>query len=384
MRLAIVGAGLGGLTAGIALRRAGFAVDIYEAAPVLGEVGAGLTLSRGSQAVFRELGIQDRVAAFACRSSSLPFMHYRSGAVLAGAYDNSNGSPDDGTADVGRQIHRADLHRVLVEAFAERGPGVMTGHLLTSVEQDSGGVTATFANGEHGDADILIGADGVRSVIREAVIASDKPRFTGQLAYRFLVPAARAARFMGSGRAGVYIGPRRTFNRYTLRGGAVVNCVGIVASDAWADEGWSNPASREEMQQAFAGWHKDVLGLIGEADAAIKWGLFDRAPLPAWTKNRISLLGDAAHAMLPFLGMGAAMAIEDGMILARAFGMEADPLVALARYEAARLPRTGLLHAKSVEQGELTQARDPDNYDHSAAPAADPAILGYDPVTAPI
>ena len=189
---------------------------------------------------------------------------------------------------------------------------------------------------------------------------------------------------MGSGRAGVYIGPKRTFNRYTLRGGAVVNCVGIVASDAWADEGWSNPASREEMQQAFAGWHKDVLGLIGEADAAIKWGLFDRAPLPAWTKNRISLLGDAAHAMLPFLGMGAAMAIEDGMILARAFAAETEPRDALARYEAARLPRTGLLHAKSVEQGELTQARDPDNYDHGAAPAADPAILGYDPVTAPI
>ena len=384
MKLAIVGAGLGGLTAGIALRNAGFVVDIFEAAPALGEVGAGLTLSRGSQAVFRELGIQDRVAAHACRSSTLPFMHYRSGAVLAGAYDNSDGAPDDGTADVGRQIHRADLHRVLVEAFADRGPEVKTGHQLISVNQDSAGVTASFANGELAHADILIGADGVRSVIREAVISSDKPRFTGQLAYRFLVPAARAAPFMGSGRAGVYIGPKRTFNRYTLRGGAVVNCVGIVASEIWADEGWSNPASREEMQQAFAGWHKDVLGLIGQADGAIKWGLFDRAPLPGWTRDRITLLGDAAHAMLPFLGMGAAMAIEDGMILARAFQAESDPLDALARYEAARLSRTALLHANSVEQGELTQARDPDNYDHGAAPAADPAILGYDPVIAPI
>ena len=189
---------------------------------------------------------------------------------------------------------------------------------------------------------------------------------------------------MGSGRAGVYIGPKRTFNRYTLRGGAVVNCVGIVASEEWTGEGWSTPASHAEMEQAFAGWHKDVLGLIGEAEAAIKWGLFDRSPLPTWTNGRISLLGDAAHAMLPFLGMGAAMAIEDGMILARAFAAEPDPAAALARYEAARLLRTALLHAKSVEQGELTQARNPDNYDHGAAPAADPAILGYDPVTAPI
>jgi len=384
MNVMIAGAGLGGLTAGLALRRAGFDVEIHEAAPVLGEVGAGLTLSRGAQAVFRALGIQDRVAAFACRSASLPFMHYRSGAVLAGAYDNSNGLPDDGTLDVARQIHRADLHRVLVEAFAEVGPGVVTGHKLISIQQSTGFVTVCFENGDVATCDVLIGADGVRSAVRDALISSDQPRFTGQLAYRFLVPMDLARPFMGSGRSGVYIGPKRTFNRYTLRGGEVVNCVGIVANDTWTDEGWSTPANVEEMQKAFSGWHRDVRGLIDQAEAAIKWGLFDRTPLPNWTTGRVSLLGDAAHAMLPFLGMGAAMAIEDGMVLARAFAAESDYAAALARYEEARMARTGLIHAKSVEQGELTQARDPDRYEHSAAPAADPAILGYDPVTAPI
>ena len=384
MKIIIIGAGLGGLTAGLALRRSGFTVELHEAAAELSEVGAGLTLSRGAQSVFRALGIQDRVAAFACRSASLPFMHFRSGAVLAGAYDNSNGQPDDGTADVARQIHRADLQQVLADSFAQSGPGVITGHKLVATEQDDTAVTVRFANGDSTTGDVLIGADGVRSVVRDTVVSSDSPRFTRQLAYRFLVPAERAAPFMGSGRSGVYIGPKRTFNRYTLRGGSIVNCVGIVASEGWAGEGWSTSASIEEMQQAFAGWHKDVGGLIDQAEMAIKWGLFDRSPLAGWTQGRITLLGDAAHAMLPFLGMGAAMSIEDGMILARAFAAETGISAALARYEAARLPRTALLHAKSVEQGELTQARNPDRYNGVAAPAADPKILAFDPVTAPI
>ena len=142
-----------------------------------------------------------------------------------------------------------------------------------------------------------------------------------------------------------------------------------------------------ELQRVFAafdGWHPDVTGLIGQAESLIKWGLFDRAPLPLWSRGRVTLLGDAAHAMLPFLGMGAAMAIEDGMILGRAFSAEGSVETAFARYEAARRPRTAMLHAKSVEQGELTQARDPDNYDAANAPASDPAIMAYDPVTAPI
>lgn len=384
MKLIIVGAGLGGLTAALALRQAGFDVEVHEAADELGEVGAGLTLSRGAQSVFRELGLQDRVAAFACRSMALPFVHYRTGRILNGAIDTASGQPDDGTADVARQIHRADLHRVLAEGFAQRGPGVMTGHRLTAIEQGAAGVAVRFANGETAYGAALIAADGVRSAVRELLLGEDAPRFAGQVAYRFLVPIEQARPFLGLGRAAVFVGPRRTFNRYTLRGGAVLNCVGIAATDEWVGEGWSTPATPAEMLEAFAGWHGDVTGLIERGERAIKWGLFDRAPLGRWAHGRVTLLGDAAHAMLPFLGMGAAMAIEDGMILARAFAIEREVGPAFARYEAARRTRTSLLHAKSVEQGELTQARDPDNYDHAAAPAADPTILGYDPVAAQI
>lgn len=384
MKLLIAGAGLGGLTAALALRKAGFEVEVHEAARELGEVGAGLTLSRGAQSVFRELGLQDRVAALACRSMALPFVHYRTGRILNGAIDTASGAPDDGTADVARQIHRADLHGVLVEAFAASGPGVVTDHRLTGLEQCASGVVAQFANGDSARGDALIAADGVRSATRELLLGADTPRFTGQIAYRFLVPIERARPFLALGRAAVFVGPGRTFNRYTLRGGAVLNCVGIASTDDWVGDGWSTPATPSEMLGAFMGWHPDVTGLIKNAESAIKWGLFDRAPLGRWAHGRVTLLGDAAHAMLPFLGMGAAMAIEDGMILARAFAVERAVGPAFARYEAARRPRTALLHAKSVEQGVLTQARDPDTYDHGTAPAADPAILSYDPVRAAI
>ena len=380
-KIVVVGAGLGGLTAALALRCAGFAVEVHEAAPQLGEVGAGLTLSRGAQSVFRRLGVQNRVAAVATPSTGFPFLHYRTGALLAGRLDHGVGLPDDGTADVSRQCHRADLHAVLAAAYG--GP-LHLGRTLAGIDETAHGVVARFADGSTATGDALIAADGVRSVARGLLGNDDAPRFTGQVAYRFLVDRAEALPFLEHGRGAVFVGPRRTFNRYTLRSGSIVNAVGIAATDDWAGEGWSTPAAIAEVQAAFADFHPAVTGLIGRAGQLIKWGIFDRAPLPRWSHGRVTLLGDAAHAMLPFLGMGAAMAIEDGMILARAFAAETAVDAAFARYEAARRPRTALLHAKSVEQGELTQARDPDHYDHAAAPAADPAILGYDPVSAAI
>ncbi len=384
MKVLIIGAGLGGLVAALALRQQGHAVEVYEAAPALGEAGAGLTLSRGAQHVFRALGIQQQVAALACRSSAFPFLHYRTGALLAGAFDQGSGAADDGIADVGRQIHRADLHRVLAEACAAARARVHVGHRLVDITQGAGSVTARFERGESASGDVLIGADGVRSAVRGVLWGADAPRFTAQVAYRFLVPMAEARPFMDAGRGAVFLGPGRTFNRYTLRGGSMVNCVGIVAAGAWVGEGWATPASRDELLAVFAGWHPDVTGLMAQAASSIKWGLFERAPLNQWAQGRASLLGDAAHAMLPFLGMGAAMAIEDAMILARAFAAEGEAVPALARYEAARKPRTALIQAKSAEQGVLTQARDPDTYDGAAAPSSDPAITGFDPVTASI
>lgn len=378
----VIGAGLGGLTAAIALARAGLPVEVHEAASELRETGAGLTLGRGAQHVFRDLGIQRAVAAVACPAGTLPFLHYQTARLLMGAPDTGDGLGDDGTSDIVRHCYRADLQTVLIAAAQELGVAIHTGHRLTALEQKGGQVSATFADGSCATGSVLIGADGVRSAVRALLWPGDAPRYTNHLAYRFLVPAAAAQPFMGLGRSAIFIGPRRTFNRYTMAGGKVVNCAGLVETDEVVGEGWSISASRAEVAQAFAQWHPDVLGLIEAAGPVIKWGLYDRAPLPQWSVGRVTLLGDAAHAMLPFLGAGAAMAIEDGWALARALHLAGDVATALDRYEAARRPRTELLHAMSKRQGEVTQAIDPDIFVPATAPLSNEAVMGFNPVEA--
>ncbi|MGP1353655.1 MAG: FAD-dependent monooxygenase [Parasphingopyxis sp.] len=384
MKILIVGGGLGGLTAAIALRQRGFTVEVHEAAARLEETGAGLTLGIGAQHVFRALGTQADVAARACPAGTLPFLHYRTARLLMGARDEGDGLPDDGAANIVRHIYRADLQTVLIAAAQALGAKILTDRRLTGFEDHGDGVTAHFAGGETAYGDVLIGADGVRSAVRAQLWPGDTPRFTDHVAYRFLVPRAEAAPFMGLGRSAIFIGPQRTFNRYTMCGGEIVNCAGLAETQEAIAEGWSIPASTDELRAAFDGWHPDVMGLIDRAQSIIKWGLYDRAPLPQWAQGRVTLLGDAAHAMLPFLGMGAAMAIEDGYVLARAFAEETDPAAALARHEAARKPRTELLHQMSIRQGQVTQAIDPDTFEPASAPMNDREMMEFDPVTAPI
>ena len=384
-RILIVGAGLGGLTAAIALVRRGFSVEVYEQAPALGEVGAGLTLSRGAQRVFADLGLADAIRAKASITRSMAFLHYRTGALLHGGFDFTDGTVDSGEPG-GLHIHRADLHAILAEAFARLAPDALyLNRRLVGIDESGGGVRATFADGSVAEGDLLIGADGLRSAVRQILWGDGAPRFTGQVAYRCLVPRDVATPFMGAGRAAVYFGPDRVFNRYSLRRGAIVNCAAISRADGWTGEGWTTRASPEELCALYEGWHADVLGLMANAprEHLIKWALFDRAPLDGWRQGPVSLTGDAAHPMLPFLGLGAAMAIEDALMLARA--LAADPSTAgLDRYEAARRPRTNKVAELSRHQGELVQARDPDRYDAAAAPAHDPAFHDFDPLTAPI
>ncbi|MFN5084988.1 MAG: FAD-dependent monooxygenase, partial [Novosphingobium sp.] len=365
-----------------ALARAGLPVEVHEAASELRETGAGLTLGRGVQHVFRDLGIQRAVAAIACPAGALPFLHYQNARLLMGAPDLGDGRADDGASDIVRHCYRADLQTVLIAAAERLGVTIHTGRRLSGMEQDTGQVIANFADGSSATGSVIVGADGVRSAVRALLFPGDEPRYTNHLAYRFLVPADQAEPFMALGRSAIFIGPKRTFNRYTMAGGKVVNCAGLVETDEVVGEGWSISASRDEVARAFAGWHPDVLGLIEQAGPIIKWGLYDRTPLPRWSVGHATLLGDAAHAMLPFLGAGAAMAIEDGWALARALQLEPEVEAALARYETARRPRTELLHAMSKRQGEVTQAIDPDTFVPSTAPLSNEAVMGFNPVEA--
>jgi salicylate hydroxylase len=266
-------------------------------------------------------------------------------------------------------------------------PGALRlGHRLVALRQD-GRVDLEFDNGVHDVVDLAIGADGVRSTMRGAVHRPEPPRFTGHIAWRGLVPMERIDPDILEPKCGVYIGPGHTFNRYVIRRGTLVNCVGFAEREGWTEEGWSIRADLDEIRREFEGWDPALQALLAAMppDTCFKWGLFDRDPLPRWTLGRCTLLGDAAHAMLPFLGQGAAMAVEDGIVLARALADSDDVDRALARYEAARRERATFVQLRSREVPKRFHAADTDAYgpeQHQTEEAL--GLFAYDPVTVEI
>ncbi|MFD2134864.1 FAD-dependent monooxygenase [Novosphingobium resinovorum] len=227
---------------------------------------------------------------------------------------------------------------------------------VVALAQDAAGVAARFADGSEERAPVLVGADGINSRVRAILFGEESPRFTGQSAYRFLIPVEQVQAQMHLGPSVNYLGPDRQLLRYLIRHGTVVNGVAFVKTDNWTGEGWSTPATNAEMLEKFADWNEDVKALLraAPAEGTRKWALFDRDPLPQWTVDRVTLMGDAAHPMLPFLGLGAAMGIEDAVVFARAFATAGDPVAALHRYEATRRERANRVLLRSRRQGRST------------------------------
>ncbi len=383
----IIGGGIGGMATALGLIKLGFDVKVFEQAPALGEVGAGVTLIPSAMKAFEWLGIADRIRRRSVRVAAMPFMHYKTAKILTGAPDPDWFHSDDDEHYGGRHMHRADLHAVLTEAVLERAPhAVSLGHAFADLQEEDAQIRVSFANGETATGDFMIGADGVRSAVRTVMFGRENPRFRGQVAWRSLIPIETVRPYLGAGRAALFLGPERVFLRYGVKDATLVNCVAIAKSDAWTEEGWAIHSTREELRREYADWHPDVLGLIDKApeDGLFKWALFDRVPLPHWAKGRAALLGDSAHAMLPFLGTGAAMAIEDAVVAARALDVFDDPAEALRRYEAARLPRATQMALDATRQGEINQRTDPDNYMLHAPPAQDKTLFEYDPTVAPL
>lgn len=375
--IAIIGAGMGGLVLGAALARAGRPFTIHERTAELGELGAGITLSPNAMRVINWLGLGPQLQAMSVTPDRQLTQHWQTGAIIRESTRGAEFAARHGGAGY-HHIHRADLHSLLVSALP--AGTLRLGKQLVDVTPDG---AMRFADGSTARADVVVGADGLKSAVRAACFGADAPVFTGQVAWRGIVPLADLPADMQAMPPGIHIGPQRLFMRYPVRGGRLINYAAFVELNGWTDESWTIPSTIPELFSHFAGWDPLVEAIIASTPASnlFKWALHAREPLPGWINGRVTLLGDAAHAMLPFMGQGAATAIEDAAVLARclsSFGVDA----ALARYEALRRERTQMVQTQSRLLGLQLQGKDPASL--GRGPLLNEEALGlfdYDAVT---
>lgn len=348
----IVGAGIGGLTVALALLRRGIDVLVFEQAPELAEIGAGVQISANGTRILQALGLEPALDATAVEAQSKVVRHWKSGATwklfdLGVVSTTRYGAPY-------LFVHRGDLHRVLVDAVRHEKPNAIhLGATCVSVSQSAGEVTAHLRDRDPVSARLLIGADGVHSAVRAAVFGPGVPTFTGCVAWRAVIPAERLPK--GLPMAGTnWLGPGKHIIHYPLRRGELLNFVGLVDRDDWQVESWTAVGTRADCRADFAEWHEDARAIVEAVDVPYKWALMVREPMEQWSRGRVTLLGDACHPTLPDLAQGACMAIEDGFVLARCLAAYGENhAIAFKHYEAARIPRT----TRVVEGSAAARAR---------------------------
>lgn len=340
MRIAIVGAGIGGLTAALALLQRGFDVTVHEQADELREVGAGLQISANGTRVFAALGILDAVLAQSFCPVGKEIRLWSTGQTWK-LFDLGPQSVERYGAPY-VTIHRNDLHQVLAQAVrALRPDAIRLASRCVDVEQGPGGVTLRFAAQPAERVDLVVGADGVHSIIRQKLFGELAACFTGIVAWRGVIPMDRLPSHLVRDVGTNWIGPGGHIVHYPIRRGELMNFSSVVENQDWKTESWSSPSTVEAYLADYPGWHEDVRTYIRAIPQPFRWALLSRQPLDNWTVGRVTLLGDAAHPMLPFLASGAAMAIEDGYILARALeAYEGDHARAFQAYQQVRIPRT--------------------------------------------
>lgn len=346
MRAIISGAGIGGLTAALCFLHHGAEVTVLERAPELGEVGAGIQLPPNAMKVFQTLGFEDALVDIAFRPEALEARMGRSGLELfnipvANAAIKRWGAPY-------LHIYRADYIALLHNALrAKRPDAVQLGTEIIGYEQTTNAIHAQLADGSHITGDVLIGSDGIHSRIRTTMVGDDTPVFTGNVAWRAVVPTEKLGDLAPRPTACVWMGPGKHCVTYRLRRGALINFVGVVERDDWTIESWSERGTKAEALADFDGWHPTITHILNEAEELYRWALFDRAPLSKWTDGRVALMGDAAHPMLPFMAQGAAMAVEDAWTLAQQLALTENAPRALQDYQALRQARASHVQALS-------------------------------------
>jgi salicylate hydroxylase len=344
LKIAVIGAGIGGLTAALALHQAGFDVELYEQASELTEVGGGINMGPNAARVLHGLGFAAVLDRDAVRPIETHQRRWRDGRTLQRAQLNPLCERLYGAPHL--TMHRRDLLAAIASGVPRER--IHLGHRLVGFCNSGNGVDAWFANGVRVATDVLIGADGIHSMVRTMLFGEQPPRFAGCVAYRGLVPSERIADLNLECGSQSWVGPGAHFVHYFVSRGRLLNFVGWTEHDTWNREDWTDRATIDRALAAFEGWHPQVRRIIAAADTCFIWALFDRDPLPRWSVGRTTLLGDACHPMYPFMGQGAAQSIEDGATLAACLVAGAgDPPGALRHYEQLRLPRVTRLQEMS-------------------------------------
>ena len=356
--VAIIGAGIGGLAASAALRRAGIETVIYEQAPGFARVGAGIQMSPNAVRVLDGLGVGERVRQVAFMPPS-----WRNRDHDSGRMSNEHPLGPNAAAHYGVPyllMHRGDLHAALHAAVPDGS--IRYGHRLAGLDRSGRGVALRFADGAAVRADAVIAADGVHSVVRDWMLGAESPRFTGNAAYRATFPAARLdGRVLDD--SVKWWGPDRHIVIYYVTGNRdEIYFTTSHPEPDWRMESWSAKGSLDDLRGTFSGFHEDVRAVLDACPDVHKWALFERDPLPRWSEDGVTLLGDACHPMTPYMAQGAATALEDAAVLSRCLadgGLE-DPAMAFRRFEAARKPRTSEIQATSHRNEFMRRRTDPD------------------------
>jgi salicylate hydroxylase len=382
-RIAIVGGGLAGLAAAHALRTFGIKAEVFETAPALGEIGAAVNVSPQAVKALQAIGLGDKIAAVATASPGIYTRNMQTGEFLE-FNDRRKNAARYGAPYY--TFHRADLLNALASGLDQSA--IHLGHRLTGLEEPGDRTVLAFANGARVEAEIVIGADGVRSVVRQALYGGDNPSYTGQMVWRALLNGGDVAQDVLEPTGHIqWVGPGCHLLAYYLRGKALVNIVTQQDTDKWVEEGWSTRGDPDEMRASFPNPEPRLEKLLSLVTECSKWGLFTRPLTQNWGRGRVELIGDAAHAMLPNAGQGACQAFEDAYILARWLEACPDPAEAFANFRRIRIPRVHGVQRLSLSNARFKHMRDGAAQKESIASGTSSVhgnsdwVWGYDPIT---
>ena len=383
----IAGAGIGGLATAACLLQDGYKVKIFEQAPELGEIGAGIQCSAPAVKVLNHLGLAERLEQVSVKPKAFEFKLYNTGEVLhkvplAEQHLEMHGAPY-------YHIHRSDIHKILADRVLELDPNcVFLNSEAVGFDENKDGVKLKLADGREIDGDILIGADGIKSVIRDQIVGKVPPNFTGQVAWRATVPVERLPENFMDIIAAIWCGPKKHAVVYYLRSGELLNFVACVENTKWTDESWTVKADWQELKDDFKGWHKEIQVIIDniDKDQCYRWAMNNREPIYNWRTEKVVFLGDAAHPTLPYMASGAMMAIEDAAVLTRSLNMNDDVAEALDMFQRNRVDRAAKIVTGSTELGDLYHLSNKQEFEagfnkRNIAKERNEWLYAYDPMT---